>query len=144
MKDNRITLDLTDPIESKLAEAARRIGLLLSESIVSNNKEMSSSLDDFLGTVFSLIQAKHYNFQDRTNRQIDIKPVGSRAFQIGKGKVKTDGLWVAGFYFNNALFRIAAVYHRVLKIVTSRDEYVPSLQKSALSQYSGWDSTQLF
>jgi len=32
---------------------------------------------------------------------------------------RTDGLWIAGFYFNNALFRAAAVYHhRLLKVIT--------------------------
>ena len=39
---------------------------------------------------------------------------------MSAGRVKVDGKWNAGFYFNGALFRIAGVYHRVLKIVGKR------------------------
>ncbi len=37
-------------------------------------------------------------------------------------KLRTEGKWTAGFYFNNALFRTSGVYHRVLKVLTGNEE----------------------
>jgi hypothetical protein len=68
---------------------------------------------------------------DRLARSIDIAAAQKRAAQIAGGQLRFDGKWMAGFHFNSALFRIAAVYHRILKIVvgrpTNRDE-VPTLR----------------
>lgn len=33
--------------------------------------------------------------------------------------MRLDGVWMAGFHFNSALYRIAAVYHRALKLAAS-------------------------
>jgi hypothetical protein len=122
------SLDLNDPTEARLASCARRIGQLLAAPAVAANADVESSLDDFLGAVYALIQAKKKNFQDRPGRRVKINPVAQRAARIAAGHVKTDGLWIAGFYFNNALFRTAAVYHRILKVATGTDGYVPALQ----------------
>jgi hypothetical protein len=46
---------------------------------------------------------------------------------IVAGKVRLGGKWIARGYFNNALFRTAAIYHRVLKIVVGERAYVPVL-----------------
>jgi hypothetical protein len=58
--------------------------------------------------------------------------------------VKTDGFWIAGFYLNNALFRTAAVYHRILKVVTGAVDAVPPLQFKALGLYARWNSIRLY
>lgn len=53
-------------------------------------------------------------------------------------KLRVDGRWTAGFYFNNALFRTAAVYHRSLKILTGNEEsrkYVDELEPDAQLRY---------
>ena len=139
-----LNLDLNDPTEARLASCARRIGHLLAAPAVTANADVQSSLDDFLGAVYALIGAKKNNFQDRSGRRIKIEPVAQGAARIAVGHVKTDGLWVAGFYFNNALFRTAAVYHRILKVATSTDGHVPTLQLEALGRYAGWNSIRLY
>jgi hypothetical protein len=137
------SLDLHDPIEARLANCARRVSQLLKSPAVTADAEAQSSLDDFLGAVYALIRAKHEAFRDRPGRPIAIKPVAPRAARIAAGDLKTDGLWIAGFYFNNALFRTAAVYHRMLKVITGGTGYVPALLPTARVRYPNWDSTQL-
>lgn len=138
------SLDLNDPTEARLAGCARRISQLLAVPAVTANADVESSLDDFLGAVYALIRAKQKSFQDRPGRRIKIKPVAQRAARIAAGHVKTDGLWIAGFYFNNALFRTAAVYHRILKVATGTHGRVPALQLDALRRYAGWNSIRLY
>ena len=139
------SLDLSDPTEARLAGCARRIGQLLAAPAVTANADVESALDDFLGAIFALIRAKQKKFRDRPARPIDIKPVADRAGRMAAGHIKTDGFWIAGFYFNNALFRTAAVYHRFLKVSATgggRDD-VPTLQVAALARYTGWTSIRL-
>jgi hypothetical protein len=139
-----LSLDLKDPTDAELARSASRIEHLLADPAVSANPDVEGSLDDFLGSVYALIRAKKKNFQDRPGRPIKVKPIAQRAARIAAGDVKTDGLWIAGFYFNNALFRNAAVYHRVLKVVAaSAKGDVPTLQTEALSRHAGWNSIRL-
>ena len=129
----RLSLDLKDPIDAPARPGPSRIEHLLADPAVSANPDVESSLDDFLGAIYALIRAKKKNFQDRPGRPIKIRLVAQRAARIAAGSVKTDGLWIAGFYFNNALFRTAAVYHRVLKVVAaSAKGDVPTFQAEAL------------
>jgi hypothetical protein len=90
-----------------------------------------------------LIQAKQHDFTDRTDRPTKIDAVAKRAFKIAAGSVRTDGKWIAGFYFNDALFRTAAVYHRVLKIVVGENAYVPALLPKAKNLFTHWKSDKL-
>jgi hypothetical protein len=90
-----------------------------------------------------LIQAKKHDFADRTGA-IEIAAVEKRALKIAAGKVRTDGKWIAGFYFNNALFRTAAVQHRILKIITkNNDVRIPELRKAAKVLFPQWTSDKL-
>ncbi len=79
---------------------------------------------------------------DRTGR-IEIDAVEKRAKKIAAGKLRTDGKWIAGFYFNNALFRTAAVQHRLLKTITNKSDAVPKLRKAAKSLFPQWTSDKL-
>lgn len=145
-KDDRngqyLTLDLTDAAEAALSAYAGKIGKLLNTPVAQKNPDLAGALDDFLGSVYALIRAKNHSFTDRTG-PIDIAAVEKRAQMIAAGKVRTDGKWVAGFYFNNALFRTAAVYHRILKIVTGKDAYVPSLRAEVQPLYPHWTCRNL-
>jgi len=140
------SLDLNDPTEARLAGCARRISELLAAPAAVANADVESSLDDLLGAVYGLIRAKYKKFRDRTGRRINIKPVAQRAARIGTGNLRTTGLWIAGFYFNNALFRTAAVYHRILQVAaaphTGRND-VPTLQTAVIARYPGWNSIRL-
>ncbi len=135
-------LDPSDPVHAALMGYAGRIAKLLTAPAVRTNPDAAGSLDDFLGAVYALIQAKQHSFSNRTG-PIDITAVEKRAVQIAAGRVRTDGKWIAGFYFNNALFRTAAVYHRFLKVITATNGYVPALRPIAQTLYPAWTSTSL-
>jgi len=109
---------------------------------VQGNPDLAGSLDDFLGAVYALIQAKQHAFADRVG-PIEISAVQKRAQKIAIGQVRIDGKWIAGFYFNNALFRTAAIYHRVLKIVVGEKAYVSVLVPKAKALYLQWTNTKL-
>jgi hypothetical protein len=138
-----LTLDLSDATNGALSGYAGRIGKLLAVPALHADPNLAGALDDFLGVVYSLIQAKQHQFSNRTG-PIDITAVEKRAQNIAVGKVRTDGKWIAGVYFNNALFRTAAVQHRVLKVITKKNTgWVPELQKEAKSQFPQWASANL-
>jgi hypothetical protein len=103
---------------------ANRIAALLQDQRVLSNEALTACVDDLLGAVYTLIFALHHDFDDRPNRLAlkDIKAVLVRAQDMSVGKIRNDGKWTAGFYFSNALFRIAGVYHRLLKVFTGRDD----------------------
>jgi len=105
---------------------------------------MQASLDDLLGAVYSLIYARSHAYDDRQQAldPKDIQAVRIRAMDVSTGKVRTEGKWTAGFYFNNALFRISAIYHRALKIVTGKEnekQYVDTLRPIAESLFQNWE-----
>jgi hypothetical protein len=137
-----LTLDPTDQTHAVLSGYADRIARLLAAPAVQASTELAGSLDDFLGAVYALIQAKQQGFADRTG-PIQIAAVEKRAQMIAAGKVRTDGKWIAGFYFNNALFRTAAIYHRVLKIVVGEKAYLPVLLPKAQALYPQWTGSKL-
>lgn len=140
-----LRLDLSSPTFATLARFAARIAKLLSAPTVQADPNVAGTLDDFLGAVYALVFAKRGDFTDRTARSIDITAVQQRAVQIESGDLRPDGKWMAGFHFNSALFRIAAVYHRILKITvgrpTTRDD-VPTLQTQAENLYCQWKQAE--
>ncbi len=120
-----------------LCDLSRRIATLL-EPEVSAPSEWAACLDDLLGAVYSLFHAIHCDFSERPNALApeDIKSVLVRAEDMAQNRVRTEGKWTAGFYFNNALFRIAAVSHRSLKLYTNDAESrMPELVNKARKQY---------
>jgi len=132
---------------AELFEFARRIKVLLDSQKVQSSASMQSSLDDMLGAVYTLIYARHHDYDDRRHAlgPQDIQAVGVRAADMSTGGVRTEGKWTAGFYFNNALFRISAVYHRALKIVTGKEHekneiYIGTLRPIAESLFQNWEN----
>src|SRR5580704_80905 len=106
-----------------LFELAGRIATLFSSPQVQASVYMQASLDDLLGAIYSLIYARQHGYAERNHSlgTDDIQNVQVRASDICVSKVRTEGKWTAGYYFNSALFRIAAVYHRVLKTVAGKE-----------------------
>lgn len=137
--ESSLQIDLNDTTYAALSRSADRIGKLLSLPTFQKNADLAGSLDDFLGAVYALILAKKGGFTDRLTRPIEVAAVEKRAGQIAAGKVRTDGKWMAGFHFNSALFRTAAVYHRILKIVVGRVAKVPALRGDARELYRKWN-----
>jgi hypothetical protein len=130
-----------DPEFVKLTALAGRIAQLLG-SKPPIKTSLQACLDDLLGAVYSLIYAKHYKFVGRPQAlgQKDIRNVLIRARKMASSKLRTEGKWTAGFYFNNALFRTAAVYHRALKILTENEQskkWVGDLEPDAMNRCKG-------
>lgn len=132
---------------AELFEFARRIRVVLDSPKVQSSASMQSSLDDTLGAVYTLIYARHHDYDDRQHAlgPQDLQAVRIRAADMSTGNVRTEGKWTAGFYFNNALFRISAVYHRALKIVTGKehekkDIYIGTLRPIAESLFHNWEN----
>ena len=88
-----LSLDLTDTANVALAGYAGRIATLLTDATVLANTDLAASLDDFLGAVYALIQAKRHGFADRTG-PVDITAVEKRARMIAAGKVRLGGKWM--------------------------------------------------
>ena len=131
-------IDLADRVFKRLAGFASRIAAVLERPGVQSNPHLLGALDDFLGAIYALIFAKQRDFIDRTGQSIQPDKVLKRAKQLRNGKVRTEGKWIAGFHFNSALFRLAAVNHRVLKIVIgqpSTGKNVPTLRTAADKLY---------
>lgn len=120
--DSFLELDLADPGNKELADYGARILKLLQCLQAQQNHILLATLDDFLGVFYALIFAKCNNhpFKGR-ERPIEIQTVIKRAEHVAKGRVRTSGNWLAGFYFNSALFRISATYHRGLKVVSGKE-----------------------
>ena len=137
--------DLSSPIYATLARFAAQIAKLLNAPSVQADPNLAGTLDDFLGAVYALFFAKRGDFTDRTARSIDVTAVQKRAAQMASGELRPDGKWMAGFHFNSALFRIAAVYHRTLKITvgrpTTRDD-VPTLRTHVENLHRQWKQAE--
>ncbi len=134
-----------DPEFVKLTALAGHIAQLLGSKAPAK-QSLQSCLDDLLGAVYSLMYAKRYKFVSRPEAlgQKDIGNVLIRARKMVASKLRTEGKWAAGFYFNNALFRTAAVYHRALKILTGNEEskkWVWELEPDAINRYKGARNT---
>ena len=90
-------------------------------------------LDDFLGVIFALAE------MTRTNPDWNGRPA-QRTFrdpkvlakELSEGKVRNQGKWMAGFHFNSALFRLAAVFHRGLKVLALKPEEKDVYRKTLL------------
>lgn len=139
-KVKMVQLDHTDPKFEELCKSADRIANLLSSPKCQANPSLVGALDDLLGAVYALIFARENDFEDRAAKPIEPNVLLTRAGDLAKGKVRTDGKWIAGFHFNSALFRISAIYHRFLKIAVGRDDEVGTLRPLAETLYRQWTS----
>ncbi len=127
-----------------LFELGGRIATLLSSDQIKSSVSMQASLDDLRGAAYSLIHARHHSYAER-NHSLGVADIGNvrvRATDISASRVRTEGKWTAGYYFNSALFRIAAVYHRILKAVAGKeneeDVYIRDLLPIVTTQFYSW------
>lgn len=133
-----LQIDLTDNLFKTLADFGARLRTLLDNTKLRSQPDAVGVIDDLLGAVYSLILARHHHFDDRIKTPIEIDVVQKRAAQIENGDVRIDGKWIAGWHFNSALFRIAAVYHRLSKLVLgtpATKDYMPTLLPKVKSLY---------
>ena len=121
-ENDQIALNLEDPKEKELASYSTRLLTLLRSSQAQHSHYFVATLDDFLGAVYALVlsQCNVHPFAKRSGT-IEISTVLKRAEDVSNGTLRTSGNWMAGFHFNGALFRIAASYHRGLKVVAQQE-----------------------
>ena len=140
-----LRLNLANAEDKKLADYSERIFKLLQSPQVKKSPFFVATLDDFLGVLYALIYARHNEFAERTG-PIEVPVVVKRAKDVGEGTVRTSGKWLAGFYFNSALFRIAAAYHRGLKVVSGKETcklHKPELLEYVKPEFPKWQHTNL-
>jgi hypothetical protein len=138
-----VEVDLKDATYRRLTRFANRIDKLLTAR--PSDPHLRDTLDLFLGVIYALALAKICGFVDRTKGSTQTTAITARARDVATGKLRLDGQWMAGFHFNSALFRIAAVYHRLLKIVVDNPgtgETVDVLRPKADKLYAGWTRHQ--
>ena len=141
MTTQHIRVDRTDKIQKALSGYSGRVESLLSQKKVRTSADMIAALDDFLGALFALLFARQSSFQDRMKQPIEVDAVVRRSRQLSKGEIKSTGPWIAGFHFNSAIYRLAAAYHRVLKVVTGNPdtgERVDILRCVAERRFRSW------
>jgi hypothetical protein len=117
----------------ELSEFSSRIAVLLESQKGASHRPLLACLDDLLGAVYSLFFAVQLGYKDRQQALAsqDLAAVLKRAKDMADLKVRAEGAWTAGFYFNNALFRVAAVYHRARQVVT------PQMRQNHSSKFTG-------
>jgi hypothetical protein len=111
------TFNLADNELKSIAAFASRIAVLLSEPDIKADDDQTGVLDDLLGAVYALILAVEEGFAGKPGKS-DKEPPTTRAKQVASGQFRADGNWMAGFHFNNAMFRISAGLDRVPKAFT--------------------------
>lgn len=86
------------------------------------NTEEDLGLKGFiLGALYSLLRATQLNYLHRTGPALptgyenELNEIGE---SFARGEVVDEGQWLAGFYFNSAMQRLASGYHRGLQLVT--------------------------
>jgi hypothetical protein len=143
----QIALKLDDSKDEMLASYGNRILKLLRSTQAQNSHYFVAILDDFLGAVYSLVfsQCNVHPFVGRS-APIEVQTVIKRADDIAHGTLRTSGNWMAGFHFNGALFRIAASYHRGLKVVSKNEksgEPRGGLLPAVMSTFPHWKHQHL-
>lgn len=131
--------------DPELVRFGQQMTALLQSKKSKQNDYVLATLDDLLGAIHALILALHNTppFKFRPpGRKVDTRPLIKRSRGIAASRrIRTTGKWMAGFHFNSAMFRLSSVYHRSLKIVTSklksRDD-IGKLIGPAKTMLKGW------
>lgn len=114
MKTEARRIDLADATLRELAGLAGGIAALLRAPNTRSNDALVATLDDLLGAVYALIWAHERGFRGKAGRS-EFEPVLTRATDLANGDMRETGNWMAGFHFNNAMFRISAIFDRLPK-----------------------------
>ena len=107
-------INLFDPRLKELASFAERIAVVAERFRKKPQDPVVAALDDLLGAVYALVSAIEKEFKGKLGPS-EFEPVFIRAKHLAGGQVRKDGNWMAGFHFNNAMFRISAVLDRLPK-----------------------------
>jgi len=106
-------------MDVRLTQSVRRLHGLTAEL-----PAIRELLDYLYGAVHALARAHALNYRDRTgplpgDYQANMLKRMHRAIL---GRLSYHGPWLAGFYFNSAIQRLAAAYHRTRRAVPCQSE----------------------
>lgn len=125
----------------KLDEAARELRSLAGASagLKARNQAGAGIKGMYLGALYGLYRATELQFRNRTGSSVSrtYRTQLTLAFRrLAAGAPAVSGDWLAGFYFNDSLFRLAAFYERGLRIATgaSGRPDVPCLRALAVAK----------
>jgi hypothetical protein len=116
VKTKRHSIDTKDPTLKTLVGSASRIVKLLQAADAVSHDDLVGALDDLLGAVYASISAREEGFKGKRGAS-EFAVALDRAKDVVNGETFADGNWMPGFHFNNAMFRISAVFDRLPKAV---------------------------
>jgi hypothetical protein len=102
--------------ESQLRELAKRVRKLLSSA----KEDDFPILDYLVGSIHALIRARENVYKDRAEALAGSywrRGPTDTARLLEDGVIRTSGRWLAGFYFNSSLVRIAATFDRFIGVL---------------------------
>ena len=104
--------------ETELKDLARRIGVLVREL-----PQYRAILDVAAGAVFALFRANALGYKHRDGQLSDkyLQNLVTRLQRMGNGQLPQKHGWLAGFYFNSAIQRIAAAGEQLAGILKRLD-----------------------
>ncbi|MGE5417002.1 MAG: hypothetical protein ACM3UZ_09595 [Acidobacteriota bacterium] len=94
----------------EIAELVKR----LVELEIPDDKEIIQTVQTTIGALYSLGKAKQLNYE---YYNVDSERLLELISKLNKDSLDQDNQWSAGYYFNSALIRMAAGYHRSLKLI---------------------------
>lgn len=129
-------INIADATLIELTGFAGRIVKLLGRK--PSNGDPIAELDDLIGAIYALVSAIEHDFKGKTGTS-ERDPVVKRAQQVANGNVRTEGNWMAGFHFNNALFRISALLDRLPKALAGSHKKAANMYLAKTGHI--WDHT---
>lgn len=124
------------------SEPLRRLGTSLNRIIseLPDRDAITDTLDYLLGALYGLSRAQELGFQDRAAGQIASYAayLENDAAAVSEGQLP-NRLWLAGFYFNSSIQRLAAAFDRIPKMLGAKKTNAAERMKEVNSgDYSGW------
>ena len=118
----------------KLKECAKRLAALMKDRRNKGDKLPTEITGLFVGAIHSLLLANHHGYKKDTGDTAQLASWASKLAEPGAAKLDEafgNDEVKAGYHFNNALLRIAAVYHKALKRLFGKDKGLrPALEKA--------------
>jgi hypothetical protein len=119
---------MRETLFQQLASAATAIARL-----VPADAEQQAVVGFLIGAVYSLRRAIDLGFADRTGSKVladytqELQRIGSKL--ASSGDLSDEQAWSSGFYFNNALIRIAALNECIGRYLHDRPDLTPQVRR---------------
>jgi hypothetical protein len=102
---------------------------------------ITDTIDYLLGALYGLYRAQELGFRDRGGQQFSVyrAHLANDALRIPKGQT-VNQLWLAGFYFNSAIQRLASAFDRIPKMLDAKKTSAADRMKEVnRDDYAHWE-----